>query len=242
MKNILQKYFVPFFLAIFLLGLPEVSYGQWASANMTTYPKRENNIKSIDLVKKGVLVVRLESKRNNIEKLSESIELEDIDQKLRRQLKVQRAQMIEDRNKFNNELIAAFEEHYEFSDYVFMMDTSAVHLMNGAREGIFLDKSLNVDPSISIKGKDFLIMRIGKLSSENTTGIEALIFSDHNLVDLQRPFPYYINLNHRLVLKGLFSRKGSLRRDGKELVEEIEKKFSAFYIYYLKRSFKEKNR
>ncbi len=242
MKKTSLKFIIQAFVAIFLLGItPQIGYAQWASAAMTTYPKRVKNIKAIDHIKKGVLVVRLESKANNIEKLTSSIELNDIDQKLRRQLKIQRAQMIEDRDKFNSELIAAFHADYTFSDFVFMMDTSSVHLLAGKTDGIFLDKQGNIDPSISIHGKDTYIMRIGKLSSETTTGIEALIVSDKNLNDMQRPFPYYISLNHRLILRGLFSKKGSIRRSGEDLVEDIEKKFNSFYAYYLKRSYLQKD-
>ena len=242
MKNASLKFTINTLIAIFLLGMiPQVSYSQWASASMTTYPKRVKSIKSIDYIKKGVLVIRLESKSNNIKKLTESIELKEIDNKLRRQLKVQRAQMISDRDKFNNDLMDAFYKDYEFSDFVFMMDTSSVHLLDGVTEGIFLDKEGNIDPSISIKDKKMYIMRIGKLSSENTTGIEALIFSDDKLNDLQRPFPYYVNLNHRLMLRGLFSKKGSIRRDGEDLVEEVTKKFNSFYAYYLKKSYLQQN-
>ncbi len=242
MKNTSLKLTIFSLTAFFLLGLtPQISFAQWASASMTTYPKRVKSIKSIDLLKKGVLVVRLESKSNNIKKLTESIELEDIDQRLRRQLKVQRAQMISDRDKFNKDLMKAFYKEYDFSDFVFMMDTSSVHLLDGVTEGIFLDKLGNPDPTISIKGKTPFIMRVGKLSSETTTGIEALIVSDIELNDMQRPFPYYINLNHRLMLKGLFSKKGSLRREGEDLVKEVVKKFYSFHAYYLKKSYLQTN-
>lgn len=242
MKNATLKFTINAFIAFFLLGMtPQTSFAQWASASMTTYPKRVKSIKSIDHLKNGVLIIRLESKSNNIKKLSESIELDGIDQKLRRQLKVQRAQMISERDQFNKNLMDAFHKDYEFSDFVFMMDTSTVHLLDGANDGIFLDKEGNIDPSISIEGKKPFILRIGKLSSENTTGIEALIVSDAELNDLQRPFPYYVNLNHRLMLKGLFSKKGSIRRDGDEMVKELMKKFNSFHAYYLKKSYLQNN-
>lgn len=222
-------------LVICVLGLiPQTSNAQWASASMTTYPKRVKNIKSIDLLKKGVLVIRLESKHNNIEKITESLNSGELEPRVKKQLQIQKTQLIEDRDKFNTDIMSAFARYYKFSDYVFMMDTSSVHLLDGVTEGIFLDNSGNIDPTISIIDKNPFIMRIGKLSSETTTGIEALIISDGELNDMQRPFPYYISLNHRLKLKGLFSRTGSLRRSGEDIVKEIEKKFKAFHNYYSK--------
>lgn len=229
------------FLIIFLVsGIQQIAIAQWASASMSSYPKRVRNVKAIDHIKKGVLVVRLESKSNNIEKLTEAIENPDIDLRMNKQLKRQRHQMIEERDAFNKDLMLAFKNDYDFSDYVFMMDTSSVHLLDGVREGIFVNENCEIDPSISIEGKEFYIMRIGKLVGANTTRIDGLIVTDKELNDLQKPFPYYINLNNRNILKGMFSRKSNFRRSGEDIVEDIMKKFNSFHTYYMKRSYIQK--
>ena len=242
MKNLAVKITIQVLTGIFLLGMtPQISYGQWASASLTTYPKRVKNVKSIDHLKKGILVIRLESKTNNIAKLTQTINSDKVDDKMKRQLRRQKAELIAERDKFNTDLMGAFYEGYDFSEFVFMMDTSAVHLLDGATDGIFLDKEGNIDPSISIEGSRPFILRIGRLTSENTTGIEALIVSDEKLNDLQRPFPYYVNLNHRLKLKAIFSKKVSMRRSGVELVNDVQKKFSEFHQYYENTLAKEEN-
>jgi len=184
---------------------------------------------AITNLKEGVLLIRLSSERRKLEELDRRIANDKLDAKSRERLKRLKKEVIEDRDKTNQEFVTAFSNEYDFSELFFFYDTASVSLKRGVQEGIFLDKDMNLAPSISLEGRPFLVLRSGSLK-ENTSGLEALVIMDQEFEDLARPFPYYVRMRGigHLLAKLLNPGKVS-RRSGQKLAEKLNERLWEFH-------------
>ena len=180
-------------------------------------------------LKEGVLLIRLSSERRKLEELDRRIANDKLDTKSRERLKRLKKEVIEDRDKTNQEFVKAFASKYDFSEVFFFYDTASVSLKRGVQEGVFLDEKMNLVPSMSLGGRPFLVLRSGSLK-ENTSGLEALVVMDEKFEDLARPFPYYVKMRGigHLLAKLLSPDKVS-RRSGQKLAEKLNEQLWAFH-------------
>ena len=213
-----------FFLFSILLNLPAIA--QQSERKQATLIAN----KAIKDLKDGALVVRLKSKSNKISKLEELIASPDVKESSKNKLRKELKTTIEERNKYNVELVKAMSELYTFSKVYYMYDTHSKALKNGTRSGIFLNENLEEDPKITLRGEHFFVLKTGTTDSESTTGLEALIIMDNQLVDLKRPFPYYVRINSigRLFVR-IFNPKKLVQKDAKEIVGKLEAQLNKFY-------------
>ena len=234
MKNIKLGLFVAFFFLISSLYVgaqvdvhePPVVEDTGNRHKQEKWDKAEMAIKNL---KAGVLLVRLPSERRKLEELDRRIASDRLDAKSRERLKGLKEEVIKDRDKTNQEFVSAFSSKYNFSEIFFFYDTSSVAIKNGAQDGVFLDKEMNLVPSISLKSRPFLVLRSGSLK-ENTTGLEALVVMNEQFEDLTRPFPYYVRMRGigHLLAKVLNPGKVS-RRSGLKLAEKLNLKLWEFH-------------
>ncbi len=175
-------------------------------------------------LKDGVLVLRLKSKKNKITKIEELMASPRVSENEKNKLRRELERTIDERNRDNLSLTFAFDKNYKFSDIYYIYDTASVSLKNGQRSGIFLNKNLELDASISIPEGKFFVIRTGTTDNSVTTGVEALVIMDQNFKDLTRPFPYYVRVNSigRLFTR-IFNHRNLVKKDSNDIVLKLEK-------------------
>ncbi len=153
----------------------------------------------INQLKSGALVVRLKTNHLLIDALKKSGQNDLATQKSNEVYIANRA------------LVRAYSLYYTFSKIYFMYGTNSDALLNGGRSGIFLDSNLNVDPTIVMNEKYYLIAEddysysssIGfvredsaKFAKEAGTGAQECVIVVKNKYNHQlwHPFPYRVAL------------------------------------------------
>ena len=99
----------------------------------------------VNELKNGALMVRLASNKKTIEILRKNKQ-EDL-----------ATQKEQETFAINKGIVRAFSKYYNFSKVYFFYSHSSDTLLKGAREGIFLDTNLSVDPNIKYTEKFYLI-------------------------------------------------------------------------------------
>jgi hypothetical protein len=162
------------------------------------FQKRRNYIGAwqINRLKAGALVVRLKTDHLLIEELKKQGKNDLADER--------RIEM----SAINLNLIRAFISKYNFSKVYFMYSNSSDSLLDGARQGIFVDTSLNVNPAITMKENFYLLAEsdraynssIGFVPEDSarqviekgnaTTEEFPIILKNKYGHQLKKPFPY----------------------------------------------------
>ena len=173
-------------------------------------------------LKKGALVVRLQSKSKAIEKL-------------RAEGNHSYARTIESEQREDNlEIYQAFRQHFDFCDVYFIYAEQTDSLLRNGGKNFFLNDSLQVDPSIHLNKPFFLFAEHGtpqfekpsdktqpdKQSPDESLMRQSIVILDQNLRQLKPPFPYFA---HETFIKYLFDAKW------RDKVIELNKKLHAFY-------------
>ncbi len=150
----------------------------------------------IQTLKKGVLVVRLPAHQNKINALKKIIDNPKVSEKDKTKVREQLATTITEGRRDNRITQAAFRTNYRFSEVYFMYDTAVSQLKKGILTGHFLNDSLEIDPAITLKGRDWFTLRIGYLDATQQSGAEAMIITDNAFNDLTSPFPAVARLDN----------------------------------------------
>jgi hypothetical protein len=154
----------------------------------------ENSHQQIKELKSAVLLVRLKTNENSIQALQDKGQIETAER-----LRV--SQAIE-----NKKIIQAFKEQFHFCEVKFFFSNHSNQVRQKQYEQIFLNDSLEVDPSITMdKAAQFYIAEFGYIeqvykgdssSTPNVVPSHIRFFSlrmmDENFVQLEKPFPYYV--------------------------------------------------
>ena len=188
------------------------------------------HIKNLD---QGTLIVRLPSSEKKIKAMQDLIDGGNIDDKAIKRLQDQIKRTREDTDQFIIAVMYAFQTNYHFSNLLFMLDTAAVRLNNGERQGFFLKyppSMVELDPSLVLEeGKPYYVLRFGYTNQEDTQGIAAMIVTDEDGEDLISPFPYYVRLNNfSAILGGVFPAPEQLRKNTLRLVKKLDMRLTEF--------------
>jgi hypothetical protein len=105
----------------------------------------------INQLKEGALVVKLKANALVINALKKQGNL-----RLAERMQLEAAGI-------NTNIMRAFKRNYTFSKIYFVYGSAVDSLLNGKREGIFLDTNLNVDAKIAMNEKFYLIAEIDRL-------------------------------------------------------------------------------
>lgn len=186
-------------------------------------------------LKEGALLIRLQTRSKSIETLKErgmgdeAIELE------RR------------RRKENTEYVKAFVSEFDFAPvYFFRSEDSGLVKEGKLDEVVFLNHDLIPDSTIKVEQQMVYTAEFGNVEpsdeklrdghrlekdstgvKQKTTyygsanmGFEALVIMDDQLVQLRRPFPYYVRT---------FGKKGIITRSPAKTVSRMNTKLHQFY-------------
>lgn len=155
--------------------------------------------------KEGTLVVRLKSHEKKLKKINELIKGNDIDNSYKKRLEDKRDYIVQNRDRFNQELVAAFNTQYNFSTVVFMFDKDLKKFKEGKRELLFLDQHLDyISEPPSLPGS---IYYFGE-GQTNTSGnsISGLLVMDTKSQQLPSWFPNFYRAKSNLKsFFGMFS-------------------------------------
>lgn len=169
--------------------------------------KKTDSYRQILDLKDGSLLVMLHSRQNQIDTLKKMERSEEA-------VSIQKLQ-----SEKNKAIIKAFHNHFDFCPVYFFMNTQANDLIEkGADAVTFLNDSLKQDTSIRLASKYFLVAEFGNMQmdtakyfnwyhlstqdtgnwwkpyyySTSTYGYQAFIFESPQLIQLKRPFKYFV--------------------------------------------------
>ncbi len=191
-------------------------------------PKKSTPTEAIRDLKDGILIVRLTSEFKKIKELNRILEEGDISAQTRASLPNKIQKIIEDRDAENSSWITYFETEYNFSDVYFAYDTLRKEaLLGNGGENCFLNKSFKIEPSLSLEGRNFLMLFKETLPD---SGAEAVVFKDASFQELSKPFPYYVKTTgFMLVFNSLFKNEIAEDRNIRRIVKKVNKKLESFY-------------
>lgn len=175
--------------------------------------------KAIRDLKKGVLIVRLKSDIKKMEVMK------------KRNMRATINETIENRDKENGVWMEAFEEHYKFSEVVFVFDTLRQAALESGCESCFLNSEFKIDSTISLEGRPFLMVFQGNADRATTTGARGLILKDKDFQKLSSPFPYYIFMPSFIITWNGGIRFGKRQEPLiiERTVKKLERKLNSFY-------------
>ena len=169
--------------------------------------KKTDSYRQIIDLKEGSLLVMLHSRQNQIDTLNKMERSEEA-------VSIQKLQ-----SEKNKAIIKAFHKHFDFCPVYFFMNTQAIEMIENGTDSItFLNDSLQQDPSIRPAAKYFLVAEFGNMQmdtakyfnwyhlstqdtgdwwkpyyySTSTFGYQAFIFESPHLIQLKRPFKYFV--------------------------------------------------
>lgn len=149
------------------------------------------------LADSGALVIRLKSNKKVIDILKKNNQ------------NATAKELEKSTQDLNKKIIRAFVHQYTFSKYYFMYDYFSDSLLKGARKNIFLDTNLNINPTITMSEKFYLIAEkdnvvqssIGFVTEQEAQQITetgapvkevAIVIKNKYGIQLKSPFPFYV--------------------------------------------------
>jgi len=176
---------------------------------------------SFDLKEMDALVVRLESgqnKANVIQQKLEAANTAEMKNYWEQQLKDLQVEL----QIKNQTMRAAFEQEFKFAEVFYIYDYAAKDLKKGNRKGFFLNDNLQIDPSIQLKGEDFLLAAEGRSAS----AAEGIYLHHSNLERLNDRYISYIKLNTiGLFFNNIFSSNDASQRMYNAAVQKLNRRF-----------------
>jgi len=172
--------------------------------------------------KDGTLVVRLKSHEKKLNKINELIKKKSIDTGDKKRLEKKRDYIIQNRDRFNRELVGAFNTSYNFSNVVFMFDKDLKKFKDGRFEELFLDQHL--DPVSEMPAMNGSVYFFGE-GQTNTPGnsVEGLLVMDANSEQLPNWFPNFFRAKSNLKsFFGIFSKTKYAYRPQEKVIGKFQ--------------------
>lgn len=158
---------------------------------------RMESFETIDLLKKGALIVRLRTNSKKIDAYR-SAGNTDLADKLEEQ-----------QHSRNLDMLLAFKTNFDFCPVYFIWSEDYKRVLDGEKSSFFLDENMEVDSSIVLTQNYFLFCDFGpvyvqaiadqydpknKMVSSTPAFQEALVIKDTSLTQLLDPFPFYVKV------------------------------------------------
>jgi hypothetical protein len=156
-----------------------------------TKEKKEYAFNSIKELKDGAMVVRLKTNQRKIEIIERNLRNTKLSKGQRKRQAAILAGTLQRRDEFNKAIGAMFLDSFDFCPVYLMYDTCSRALNKGVREGLFLGKNKEVDPSIKIKEANIFIVNYKERGAEFPYDVLRVRKLKEKLED---PFPYYVAL------------------------------------------------
>ncbi len=219
-----------------LLPLVLMAIGIVTAANISAQERDDQSSRSIarnhiTALRKGALLVRLQTRAQSVETLKER----GLIDKERRQAEE------------NTEYLKAFVSEFDFAPvYFFRSEDSKLIKEGKLSEVVFLNYNLVPDSTIAVKEQIIYTAEFGNIAPDNektrqgyrldkdSTGViqkstyyssadmgfEALVIMDNQFIQLRNPFPYYVRT---------YDKKGIMTRSSEKTVRKMNQKLHQFY-------------
>ena len=185
---------------------------------------------AIQDLKEGVLVVRLTSDYKKVKELNRLIDEGNISSYAKGNAEDRIRKIQSERNAENRLWMQGFEEHYGFSEILFAFDTLRRKALSLDGKNCFLNDNLEIDPSLSLNGRPFLMLYFGNINSETGTGASAVIFRNSDFEELSKPFPYYVKMTNFMYFFNKVMRTSSAEvRNMERIVKKMNRNLERFY-------------
>ncbi|MCB0546529.1 MAG: hypothetical protein KDD19_03020 [Phaeodactylibacter sp.] len=218
------------FLTSVLFLLPDVTAGQ--DTPLPRQERAEIAHEGIKTLKGGTLIVRLPSSQAKANALKDILSSTSPDNPNRKRIEKQLEETLADRKEFNENMMAAFAEAYDFSNVYFMLDTATSSLKSGQIQGFFLNSSLEADPGIRLESTPpYFVLRFGSTSDMTTDGVEAMVIMNGQFEDLDKPFPFYQRLHDFAAVMGsIFPVPDQKKKDALRIVGKLNTRLHEYYM------------
>ena len=171
-----------------------------------------------ELKNNGAVVLRLRTNHRKLSIMKRTLSSTQLTPGQRKRQQAIFDATIRRRDAFNESLKSSFTRNFKFCQVYIMYDTSSKDLANGAREGIFLNASGEMDPSIKLKEQHVFIASFKDRGADFPYDILRLQRLEERL---EEPFPYYVPIRESWVNDINSSRAG-------KAVEQLDKKLAIF--------------
>lgn len=183
------------------------------------------NDQAILVLRKGNLLVRLESKENKINFLENELNKNDCDAKCKTKIREELNEIFSDRDTFNSQFIRSFKQYFKFCPVYFYYDKDHQQLQNSNFKGTyFLDANL-----ATISNNDFLADSILILKKDLTPNSEneGWLFQNAQGKTLRSGFPF-ISQNNFTTMMNRISYSNHIKQNCNYMVKKLNKKLFSF--------------
>lgn len=182
---------------------------------------------AIRQLKKGSLLVRLESKDKKMKFLRQIMEQSKCDADCQADKQRELDEVLRTSNDFNLAFIQAFHNHFKFCRVHFYYDKDHAALKSSAWSApLFLDDSLRyITKEISTNQSTYVLYKDVTPESE----AEGWMIQDLNGESLGKGFPFVIQ-NNAKTLMTYFSSSDHLRKNCNYLVKKLNKDLQKYYL------------
>ncbi len=147
---------------------------------------------SIQILNKGVLVVCLKAYKQKINALNATIKSSKSTAKQKKRYQKILDGTIKRRDEFNDAILSAFLDTFNFCPVYIIYDYSTKDLIKGKRKGIFLNRNKELDNSIQIDSSKAIFTVFFRAKSAN---FPYDVLKMRKLKEnLEEPFPYFMPL------------------------------------------------
>lgn len=174
----------------------------------------------------GTLIIRLNSHENKLKSIQTVLDRADTSPNHRKRLTEKRDLVIANRDRFNQDLVTAFNKYYKFSEIRFIYDQDIKRFQAGELNEVFLGQDLQpLATSQPINGSYYFLGEAITQMSGNSR--EGLLVMDKNGDQLPSWFPSYFRAKSNG--KSFFSMFGGDRypyMPAEKVVKKIMKRFA----------------
>lgn len=193
-------------------------------AQDTSLPTAPDHIQAL---RNGHLTIVIPYELNKLNELKKIMESESLSERQKRRARRIYEETIQERRTLESEVRTAIEQEFDFTDTRLIYDFELRSKLPG-------DLALAPDPLDPPpgEGKEYQL-RFGKTQSAQNFGVEAAVITDAEGNQLPGPFPYYVKLNKKTWLYGIFSIISTdfyNRKDGSEILQEFDEKLTEYYL------------
>jgi hypothetical protein len=185
------------FKIIIILSLTLINVLTFAQPSINEKYKREAAFEAIKEMKyQGVLVVRLKTNHVKVKALENTLN-QDLKDGKRKRIQSILDETLTKQNIMNQAMAKGFLDSFKFCPVYLSYDTSAKSLSAGMKKGIFLNREMQIDPSISIPDSAIVFVAYyHEKSGEYPT--DGLMIRKLNK-KLEEPFPNFTAVRESFV-------------------------------------------
>lgn len=215
-------------LCIFSIFLPAAVLTQTFAEKEMAAKQSEAAIKA---AKEGVLVLRLQSDYKKLNALRGILAQPDLPSRKEVTVKDRIRTIMLERDAKNKMWIELMNFHFTFSDVLFTYDTTSSTSLN-EMDGMycFLNEDLDIDSTIKLNNRPYIMAYFGHTSNATGTGLDAVLFKNADFENLNKPFPYYIKRTRFTYYKNaVFNPAMADRRNIEKVAEKINEELTDYY-------------